>query len=525
MTRRLSKDNLRSLRTYGLLFLLFFVMHYLFLGDLWFETDELDIMIGGRAVLNGYQLYSDFFSQHMPVAYYISALFCILGAGTVTLQRIYFYIFYAAMWTIMYGRYKKYVNETALVIYPVLFTFVITTYDKGTTILSEHLAGIGFVFLFLEYLRFYKTGELKTGSCILIAYSVLLSFGTIFIGVFGVAGVALGVGITEIVRCVQEKEKFGPWLIRMLKRYGRLIGIVLIPWVILISYYYIIGNLEAAFYGAYTFNRTVYTEYNGGYGNSIMKTMLQGFVYIFELITSAFTFSSINYAVVVDIILIGLMFCYFIKLVRKGDVLPALTAFMLMGFASVRGIFSFHGTHAVAVLCLLASLFLGETVFVSFGEFKKAELKKHIAVGLLGILFISCYISNMKTVKLPNYVSTYYGEEWIVEAITEEDEWVWMNATCNAFLMNTNRVGILNAGVTPWGWEAFGEETLERIEADPPRVAILNKDLDVWDMLITDYAADLITYIDENYTQYEDSFVYIRNDYYDEAMTVIEGMQ
>ena len=146
---------------YLLLFLLYFSMQYLLLGQPWFPTDELDIMIAGRDMVDGYQLYTDYSSQHMPFSYYMSAFFALLGARTVSIQRICFYLFYSLMWTLMVFFYGKAEKKRAIALYPILYIFVSCACANGTTILSEQIAGIGFSMLFLEFLQFYRTKELQ----------------------------------------------------------------------------------------------------------------------------------------------------------------------------------------------------------------------------------------------------------------------------------------------------------------------------------------------------------------------------
>ena len=73
------KKNTSRLLLYIAVFLLFFIAACRYRNLPWFGTDELDIMVGGKGIASGYRLYNDFISQHMPVSYYISAFFELLG--------------------------------------------------------------------------------------------------------------------------------------------------------------------------------------------------------------------------------------------------------------------------------------------------------------------------------------------------------------------------------------------------------------------------------------------------------------
>ena len=135
-----------------------------FINDMWFGTDELDIMVLGKAIARGRLLYVDIFSQHMPISYYISALFYKLGAISVTEQRIAFYLFFAIMWASIVFLYQNVIDYRALMIYPIFHCCLIQSYDLGTAILSEHIAGCGAIIIILEFLSFVKTKKINTKS-------------------------------------------------------------------------------------------------------------------------------------------------------------------------------------------------------------------------------------------------------------------------------------------------------------------------------------------------------------------------
>ena len=114
---KVEKINARKIAQYIGVFLLFLLLQLKYLNYPWFPSDEQDIMQGGKAIARGFALYKDFLSQHMPVSYYISAVFELLGAHTITMQRIFFYSFYALMWIVIYIRYQNVVNKWTLLFY------------------------------------------------------------------------------------------------------------------------------------------------------------------------------------------------------------------------------------------------------------------------------------------------------------------------------------------------------------------------------------------------------------------------
>ena len=231
------KNDLKTKFKYFFAFCIYFVMQCKFLNYKWFETDELDVMMGGKAIANGYTLYDDFLSQHMPFSYYISAVFDFFGATSVSAQRLCFYGLFAFFWTLILYRYRKVVSQKALFLFPIIHMSLISVYDMGTNILSEHIAGIGAVIIFLEFLDFYETKELQWHNCVLLSISVVFTFGTIFIGAFSVMVVGIAVVSTEISWWYEDKKKLGEKCREWTGRYVPLIGWCALPWALLFVTY------------------------------------------------------------------------------------------------------------------------------------------------------------------------------------------------------------------------------------------------------------------------------------------------
>ena len=94
MGLKIGKISKRT-KTALLLVLVYFVMLMFYINEPFFESDEGDIYMVGAAIANGRLLYRDITSQHMPVMYYIAAVFSLLGASTITAFRIWFYLLMA----------------------------------------------------------------------------------------------------------------------------------------------------------------------------------------------------------------------------------------------------------------------------------------------------------------------------------------------------------------------------------------------------------------------------------------------
>ncbi len=541
---------------YLLLFLLYFSLEYLLLPAQWFGSDELDIMIAGRDMVDGYQLYTDYSSQHMPFSYYISAFLALLGARTVSLQRIYFYIFYSLMWTLMVFFYGKTEKKRAIALYPILYIFVSSSYDFGPTILSEPIAGIGFSFLFLEFLQFFRTKELKLRNYIIISFSVLLTFGTMFISAFGLFIIALAVLILEVYWEIRKKESFLPWLLRMIKRYLLLAFSILIPWIIMVIYYAVNNMLDIVYFSAYTFNRDIYSKYNGNFGTDIGTTIKEAFASIFRnLKQDADTLihheSRLEFArAALFILLFILLICFLIYAALKMSIFISIVSFLFIVSLSVRGILfldSFHNGTAYMLICLFAALFFGNAVFVRWEKAK--VLSVILKVFSLGsIAFMALFYRRVAGFVLPSYKQGDLAAAEAIEALTDKGEPVWNNTFMLELDMNADRPMIWNVGITPWGWEAMSRDVFPLLKENPPRVIVFNANHSAFNSSLDEYAPELFSYITDNYKNiqasyirdytpdtalsisgsYGDlpSYVYVRNDYYDEAIKKLsEGKQ
>lgn len=532
---------------YILLFLLYFSMEYLLLSAQWFPSDELDIMIAGRDLTDGYQLYTDYSSQHMPFSYYISAFFSLLGARTVSHQRICFYIFYSLMWTLMVFLYGKEEKKRAIALYPILYIFVSCSYDHGTAILSEQIAGIGFCFLFLEFLQFYRTKELKAKSYFVISWSVLLTLGTMFISAFGLFLIALAVLILEIYWEIRKKESFLPWFLRMLKRYLLLFFAIIVPWVIMLIYYAANNMLNMVVFSTYTYNTEIYSKYSG-FGGSIGDALKMGFVSIFKNLKDDVKIliapdGRMEFARAALSILIFILFvCFLVYAARKISIFVSIVSFLLVVTLAVRGVLflnSFHNGTAIMVICLFIALFFGNVVFVRWEKRRGLSVSIKV-ISLASIAFMALFYLRFAELTSPSQKQGDVAAAEAIEAITDKGEVVWNNTFMLDLNMNSDRPMIWNIGITPWGWEALSDQVFPVIKENRPRVIVFNPGHEVWLWDIDDYATELIDYVEDNYTNlsssyiwnytpetsatismgYGDypSYVYIRNDYYDEAI-------
>lgn len=519
----------------ALIFALFFVLQLKSIYADFFDTDEFDIYAGGEAIFRGFLLYRDYISQHMPVSYYISALFWALGARSVIAQRICFYVFFAAFWTMIGQRYRRVVSDKALFVFPILLILCESTYSFGTAILSEHLTGLGLVILLLEYMLFCRTDRLSTASCALLSFAILLTFGTTFVSAFALVPVLVAVVLHEIVLRRRGDLHGGAVWLDLWRKYRRLLAFCLAPWVLYLCYLIATGTLYDCYYGAYVVNREFYPLY-ATYGTHVLASVLGGFDYCANLllgIASLFN-GSFSVELLCQLILFLLAALAIIRLFlthRQGEA-GLLTALLLT--SSTRGTFNYHGTQWVALVALAAATFFFPTPQTSVhGEQSEsgpdATHSSHAgwsqrgiaALALFGLVLASPFFSNLSYAaggSAPHDDRTAL----IMETITEPDEGIWKCALgYNHLFLQSQRAAICAVDV-PWIWDAYGADTLASFADEPPRVCLFDPEASVWNHAVQDYAPELLTYIDEHYVRYTE-LIYIRRDYYDEANERING--
>lgn len=505
---------------YVLLFILYFIMQYKFINDVWFGTDELDIFAGGMAIKKGYLLYGDFISQHMPFSYIISAIFYWVGADTISLQRVAFYILYSIMWIIIVIKYNKVVNPTALILYPIIFTVVIPTYDMGTTVLSEHLAGIGFVILLLEFYRFYEENTISIKDSIMISVAIMFTFGTIFVAAFGVFVVFIGVFLREVQN---NNKSFMPFIRGLIKKYWLLVFVCVIPWILLCIYLALNGVFETFVFSAYTINRTIYPNYLGGYGGSILQSIFGCADFFFQFIKSIFTIENYGYNFFVHILFLVLLISFVVKNYEKDKKILWVTIIIFLFQIAPRGMFNFHGTQWVEVSALLVSIGLIQFYNSLKSMSPHKEMLSRIVFISVFVIIISGYASDLSSIFTKTIEIEQCELSQMVEKITDKDEAIWDVTLGNNYIcLEADRASILNVGGVPWIWDGFGVDVLNRFGKEPLRVALFNAENICWDYEISSYAPELIDYVNDNYIQYNDTILYIRKDYYAEACSLIE---
>lgn len=508
--------------TFGvLIFAFYMILQLKYVYDVWFDPDELDIYTVAFEMVKGKVLYRDIASQHMPFTYIYSAIFYILGAKQVYLQRIYYYVLFAGFWTGFVFRYRKYVNKWALVLHPLLYLTLMQVQDFSTQILSENLSIIGIEIFALEFIRFLKEKDIDTKGCILMCIGVMFTFGTSFISIFPLFFVGLGVLLNEIKWGIEKHQPQKDWWLMMIKRYFKLFGIVAIPWVIFLIYGLATKSLGSFYMDAYLINRLYYPKYNGGIGGGAAGTFLQP---ITDFANAFFDIKVKNieptFALRWITLLTGVLYFPY-RLAKKNGVISGLTMAIFALSCGLRGYFNYHGKVLVALISMFTMIVLVEYTYHSKDSFSKAGLARKGFLATTVVLIFANYsynINNLFTIILNSEYNHYQYDTDYVLTLTDEDERIWQTNMCDAIPWASKRVTTGPSVSCPWMWEGVGVNKMDDLRKNPPRVIMFQLGYESWGHKMSEYAPEAYQFILDNYRYMPDSGqIWVLNSYYDEA--------
>lgn len=504
-------------------FVLCFALLFTCMNDAYFDSDEGDVYCGGMLIARGQLVYRDFSSQHMPLMYYIAAVFSLLGASTVYQFRLYFYIFFALMWALNAIWYGDKLNRFALLLGPVWYVIQIKYIGYGTAVLSDHAQSLGIAIMFYELMCFCDSHTLTAGNYARLSLAVFLSFGSAFTSVFPIFFLALTVAGLEVQYYLrQDAPGRALWRKTIIPKYLRLVLAVALPFLAMGLYYAIKGCLADFYYWAYEFNVTIYSKYQDT-GGSALQSLFAGFGHMLaplqsvNLHDSSLLRAELTVAAFASFILLGVVH-------RSAIVTVGL--FLMLNACETRGdIGAFHAVHAVMLQCAAvgcAAGWLAERI-------KSRPLRWCACLAVLVMVIYPArqdlrYIHHITLPDCPQPGSVNH----VVDVITDDGDRIGNSTLAESIYIDSRTIpaSITSAGVK-WAWDGASEQAMAQLRADPPKVYVLDRGYSLWGYAIADYAADLIAFIDENYTpldKYLQNTVYVLNSYYDEACRRLDAL-
>lgn len=518
--------NKKKFITQGILLFLLFFSVLLMLVGLQAFGDETDNFVGGMLVAAGQDVYQVHTSQHMPFMYYLCAIFRLLGASTVYTYRLAFFIFLSLLWTAMYFRYSPHFGKSTMVLYPIFYAFEMVATSLAATVLSEQMQAQGMVILLMEFMIFIERKEIKLSSCIWVSLAVIFSFGTAFVSVYPIFVIMIGVLAAHFYKRAQDRMDGVDAPAKFYKQFSRLIIIVLIPFAVLILWYALSGNLTNFYLGAYKVNVDVYPKYNGGYGSSPFSAALSRMNEYFTTFMNGINALPTAPGDALHVILRTAIHCSFLLMLLKRHWIYACIIACFILASGMRGFAEFHALPYFGITVWMLAFMLNRC----YAAIRKGREHGPMVAAMLAVCIIAVpYFSQFSTVfTVPGLLKTNPAREPLpaaIQKITSADERIHITTLSTELYINANRLPLLSApSSVPWMYEMFKEKELDTLKEAKPRVIIFQPDWNVWGFNILDYAPELVSYIDENYSKSGGNYLeslYIRNDYLDEAKKLL----
>ncbi|WP_419885339.1 hypothetical protein [Paenibacillus sp. B-A-8] len=473
--------------------------------------DEADNMLGAISVSQGGDIYKSFFSQHTPFVYYFMSIFALIGVRDYETFRLCMGLVIFCLWIFMYIRYIRYFDSKVFKIFVLLYALTINI-TWANMVLSDVFYGFSILFLLLESLIYIRTGVLSKKSMVVVSASVFISVMSAFVSVYSVA-ILLFLLFTYNIYNKRTKEN--------IPNYIKLAIIMAIPFLILILWYWLTGNIYNFYFQAYKLNRVYYSNYNGLNNSSIglIKQIITSWINHIAYHATTFSKESIFSGV---LLFLNLVFCYY---QYKRDRALGILIFIFLAFTGVRGFEGFHAIPYYIVSFFNSSFIINQYIYKEENnckEYKKNVIK--ICFFLLLILSLNNYVPNAgANFNKPNGIIAQSPYDKYIHKLTDPNEKIWITSLSPQTYINTNRDPAMRAYiVVPWFIDAFKNEIMEDLNISRPKLIIFEKDSDVWGYKYSDFAKDILDFLNAEYRPLNpevdfEKNIYIRKDYFEEA--------
>jgi hypothetical protein len=565
------QTRLRSVKPLIKIFLLFIFFFLLFLPYRHLKgfLDENDNFLGGMVVASGGDVYSEYPSQHMPLMYYISAIFRVLGASSVYQFRIFSYLFLSALYIVIYVRYSKYFWKRTLIVYFASFIALLVSGDfagNGHKFLAEQIQSQALVVLFLElilHLRQRKVlfesainessllrATFSWGSILAISLGIFFSVGTAFVSVYSVTFYLIGLVLVETFSWRRQGKNSFQSVVQATYRLSWLFVVIGIPFLLLLTWYYFSKNLSNFYEQAYYLNTAVYSKYIGGLGTDKMGAALNPFYYYMttfkEKLVSVFSgiisvisqpsedalkqyFRDINFLICVFFNVTFLTWNF-----RKSSL-----SFRLLGTGVVvlfliqtgtRGFVGFHAMGYWAISLMMGCIFISEV-------FEVLNLKRLpsrlIQVSAFSFLFF-CYFTPYGVVFSRNIrpIPADWGitkpvdpYEDYIEKITTQSEKIYIQNMDHLYLyMNANRLPASHrTAIVPWFADLYEEQVVSDLSLIRPKLIIYDPKATVWGYVNEQFAPAVDRFILQNYALAPMGIpMWVRKDFLPQALEMLK---
>jgi hypothetical protein len=276
-------------------------------------ADESDNLLGGYLIAHGERLYADYFSNHMPLPYYLAAIPALLGASRIEQFRVFTEALLIATtlglaWSLILRRGLGLAVAAAWA----SLTVYAHTVQWGEMLHAGTCAGFGLVaagllFFTTPRLRFSLAEQIGLALAAFVAIqSELLSIYPL--GVLGICYLATRPPLRDA---------------------ARLAALVVAPHLLVLLGLALVGALGAFVYDAYLFNQTYYAQF-------VMNGSILGMLHDWEAQYRTYLLASLRAPLSLEgCLVLGNLSAAFVVYRARGP-LPALAYLLFVSLARVR---------------------------------------------------------------------------------------------------------------------------------------------------------------------------------------------
>lgn len=497
---RFKKNPLEFLAlSYILLFLYQRVMPFM---------DEADNILGGMSIARGHDIYKAYFSQHVPFAYYLSAIFTLLGAHEYEAYRFFWSIFVFLIWVFIYIRYKDFLGKKTIILFTLLYSLMLN-YTWGQMFLSDSMEGLSLVIILIELLRFWQRHELKIIDMTVISIFTFVSVMSAFVSLYALFFLFVAFIFHELKWQRHSKQR-----LKFCFSFG---WIMAFPFLVFLIWYGLSKNLDNFIFQAYQFNRIYYSKYIAGFGSSALGAVLSTFKGWINFISLSLT--QPNSKDLIPTLLIGFDLLFLSKIFKKERIFAVLL-FLFVGFTGLRGYSSFHAAPFYYISFVFASHFFFDSLRT---RMELTVYQSHFYKGMMFLLILlasNSYLSNVGSgMHKPwgSMGSTPY-DAYISKLTTPIDK-IWIsNLYTFSYIHNHREPSSRVATLVPWFNDAFRNEILQDIKDNRPKLIVFDPEEDVWGHKYKDFGKEIFIFVQMSYKPLNEFDPIARNIYVPQEM-------
>lgn len=492
-------------------------------------ADEYDNILGGVYINQGRLPNTDFFTHHMPMAYYVAAFITFFTKNEVWAFRAIF-LFLLFLWSVgLYGLFRKYGNRAAGGFFLLFLGFSMLIF-WGHMLMAETLIAYATANLVLLVTLKYSRGHVITRRDVLLVSALIAtiglnSLGYIFLvvfsyGFFGYLFVRQQLAKPPSAETVALRPRYLKNLQTFLKyNTPGLLEFVLImaaPYLLLLGLLLASGGLERFIFENYDFNRYYYAQFN----SDVQANSFDALLLLFKKVaTGAETatrdvLNPTNYQPFFGLLaVVGLAtgWLYRRNFTALAFFLSVVVLLNPRGGVGQSWNQNFHATPFIVVCLLAASLALTEI---------PAYLKDNRAPLLRGLYYLLAVYSLFVFIGAVSFsASTYYAyltQEGVnlitaqpndtaraVNDLATGDARVWIAPfDYDTLLFVEPRPATRYPFALPWVavCDRCRREIIQELTTNKPKLIVWSPNQTIFSGLKMDrYAADILDYIKQNY--------------------------